>query len=60
GEGGNWKERKKKARLVEREEMEGDNDNQDKNWVEDRDQKLVAYHDWGLRNRDHNGNGVPV
>lgn len=21
--------------------------------------KLVAYHDWWLRNRDHNGNGVP-
>ena len=20
---------------------------------------LVAYHDWWLRNRDHNGNGVP-
>lgn len=21
--------------------------------------KLVAYHDWWLRNRDHNSNGVP-
>ena len=23
------------------------------------EKKLVAYHDWWLRNRDHNGNGVP-
>lgn len=31
----------------------------DKAWLEEMYPKLVAYHDWWLRNRDHNGNGVP-
>jgi hypothetical protein len=32
----------------------------DKAWLEEMYPKLVAYHDWWLRNRDHNGNGVPL
>ncbi|MCW1437900.1 alpha-glucosidase, partial [Citrobacter freundii] len=31
----------------------------DKAWLAEMYPKLVAYHDWWLRNRDHNGNGVP-
>ena len=31
----------------------------DKGWLAEMYPKLVAYHDWWLRNRDHNGNGVP-
>ena len=39
--------------------MEVYNVTQDKTWVAEMYPKLVAYHDWWLRNRDHNGNGVP-
>ncbi|WP_154124595.1 alpha-glucosidase [Grimontia hollisae] len=28
-------------------------------WIDEMYPKLVAYHDWWLTNRDHNGNGVP-
>ena len=28
-------------------------------WIDEMYPKLVAYHDWWLRNRDHNQNGVP-
>ncbi|KXF82676.1 alpha-glucosidase [Enterovibrio coralii] len=28
-------------------------------WIDEMYPKLVAYHDWWLRNRDHNNNGVP-
>ncbi|WP_159737414.1 alpha-glucosidase [Vibrio atypicus] len=28
-------------------------------WVDEMYPQLVAYHDWWLRNRDHNGNGIP-
>ncbi|WP_281545126.1 alpha-glucosidase [Grimontia sp. SpTr1] len=28
-------------------------------WIDEMYPKLVAYHDWWLSNRDHNGNGVP-
>ncbi|WP_094751738.1 alpha-glucosidase [Psychromonas sp. CD1] len=28
-------------------------------WIDEMYPKLVAYHDWWLRNRDHNHNGVP-
>ena len=31
----------------------------DKAWLEEMYPKLVAYHNWWLRNRDNNGNGVP-
>lgn len=28
-------------------------------WIDEMYPKLVAYHDWWLTNRDHNGNGIP-
>lgn len=28
-------------------------------WIDEMYPKLVAYHDWWLKNRDHNNNGVP-
>ncbi len=40
--------------------MEVYNVTQDKTWVAEMYPKLVAYHDWWLRNRDHNGNGVSM
>jgi putative isomerase len=39
--------------------MEVYNVTKDKAWLAEMYPKLVAYHDWWLRNRDHNGNGVP-
>ncbi len=39
--------------------MEVYNVTQDKTWVAEMYPKLVAYHYWWLRNRHHNGNGVP-
>ncbi|WP_404881206.1 MGH1-like glycoside hydrolase domain-containing protein, partial [Klebsiella pneumoniae] len=44
GDGSNWNERNTKPSLAAWSVMEVYN---------------VAYHDWWLRNRDHNGNGVP-
>jgi putative isomerase len=39
--------------------MEVYNVTKEKAWLEEMYPKLEAYHDWWLRNRDHNGNGVP-
>lgn len=59
GDGGNWNERNTKPSLAAWSVMEVYNTTQDKTWLEEMYPKLVAYHDWWLRNRDHNGNGVP-
>lgn len=59
GDGGNWNERNTKPSLAAWSVMEVYNTTQDKAWLADMYPKLVAYHDWWLRNRDHNGNGVP-
>lgn len=59
GDGGNWNERNTKPSLAAWSVMEVYNVTQDKAWLEEMYPKLVAYHDWWLRNRDHNGNGVP-
>lgn len=59
GDGGNWNERNTKPSLAARSVMEVYNVTKDKAWLEEMYPKLVAYHDWWLRNRDHNGNGVP-
>lgn len=59
GDGGNWNERNTKPSLAAWSVMEVYNVTQDKTWVAEMYPKLVAYHDWWLRNRDHNGNGVP-
>ena len=59
GDGGNWNERNAKPSLAAWSVMEVYNVTKDKAWLEEMYPKLVAYHDWWLRNRDHNGNGVP-
>ncbi|MEH6453476.1 MAG: alpha-glucosidase [Psychromonas sp.] len=59
GDGGNWNERNTKPSLASWAVMEVYNTTQDKAWIEEMYPKLVAYHDWWLRNRDHNGNGIP-
>ncbi|MFS9435981.1 alpha-glucosidase [Citrobacter sp. C348] len=59
GDGGNWNERNTKPSLAAWSVMEVYNVTKDKSWLEEMYPKLVAYHDWWLRNRDHNGNGVP-
>lgn len=60
GDGGNWNERNTKPSLAAWSVMEVYNVTQDKAWLAEMYPKLVAYHDWWLRNRDHNGNGVPA
>ncbi|MCG3099676.1 alpha-glucosidase [Enterobacter sp. DRP3] len=59
GDGGNWNERNTKPSLAAWSVMEVYNTTHDKAWLAEMYPKLVAYHDWWLRNRDHNGNGVP-
>ncbi|RTN25478.1 alpha-glucosidase [Enterobacter quasimori] len=59
GDGGNWNERNTKPSLAAWSVMEVYNTTQDKAWLAEMYPQLVAYHDWWLRNRDHNGNGVP-
>lgn len=59
GDGSNWNERNTKPSLAAWSVMEVYNVTKDKAWLEEMYPKLVAYHDWWLRNRDHNGNGVP-
>ncbi|HFK5793242.1 TPA: alpha-glucosidase [Enterobacter asburiae] len=59
GDGGNWNERNTKPSLAAWSVMEVYNTTQDKAWLAEMYPELVAYHDWWLRNRDHNGNGVP-
>lgn len=59
GDGGNWNERNTKPSLAAWAVMEVYKTTEDKAWLEEMYPKLVAYHDWWLRNRDNNGNGVP-
>ena len=59
GDGGNWNERNTKPSLAAWAVMEVYKTTDDKAWLEEMYPKLVAYHDWWLRNRDNNGNGVP-
>jgi len=59
GGGGNWNERNTKPSLAAWSVMEVYNVTKDQKWLEEMYPKLVAYHDWWLRNRDHNHNGVP-
>lgn len=59
GDGGNWNERNTKPSLAAWAVMEIYNTTGDTEWLEEMYPKLVAYHNWWLRNRDHNGNGVP-
>lgn len=59
GDGGNWSERNTKPSLASWAVMEVYKTTKDKAWLEEMYPKLVAYHNWWLRNRDHNGNGIP-
>ncbi|AIW13195.1 alpha-glucosidase [Vibrio tubiashii] len=59
GDGGNWNERNTKPSLAAWAVMEVYKTTGDKAWLEEMYPKLVAYHNWWLRNRDNNGNGVP-
>ncbi|MEZ9625184.1 alpha-glucosidase [Aliivibrio fischeri] len=59
GDGGNWNERNTKPSLAAWAVMEVYKTTEDKAWLEEMYPKLVTYHDWWLRNRDNNGNGVP-
>lgn len=59
GDGGNWNERNTKPSLAAWAVMEVYKTTEDKSWLEEMYPKLVAYHNWWLRNRDNNGNGVP-
>jgi len=59
GDGGNWNERNTKPSLAAWAVMEVYKTTEDKAWLEEMYPKLVAYHDWWLRNRDNNGNGAP-
>lgn len=63
----NWNERNTKPSLAAWSVMEVynalknefDRPEDAQKWIDEMYPKLVAYHDWWLRNRDHNGNGVP-
>lgn len=59
GDGGNWNERNTKPSLAAWAVMEVYKTTGDKVWLEEMYPKLVTYHNWWLRNRDNNGNGVP-
>ncbi len=59
GDGTNWNERNTKPSLAAWSVMEVYKTTGDKQWLAEMYPKLVAYHDWWLRNRDHNHNGVP-
>ncbi|WP_117235245.1 alpha-glucosidase [Vibrio maerlii] len=59
GDGGNWNERNTKPSLAAWAVMEVYKTTGDEAWLEEMYPKLVAYHNWWLRNRDNNGNGVP-
>ena len=59
GDGGNWNERNTKPSLAAWAVMEVYKTTGDKEWIAEMYPKLVANHNWWLRNRDNNGNGVP-
>lgn len=59
GDSSNWNERNTKPSLAALAVWEVYKVEQDKAWLEEMYPKLVAYHNWWLRNRDHNNNGIP-
>ncbi|AQS40599.1 Trehalase [Shewanella psychrophila] len=58
GEGGNWNERNGKPPLAAWAVWEIYQQSQDLSFVKLMYPKLVAYHAWWYRNRDHNANGL--
>jgi putative isomerase len=59
GDGTNWNERNTKPSLAAWAVMEVYKTTGEKQWLVEMYPRLVAYHDWWLRNRDHDHNGVP-
>jgi putative isomerase len=58
GDGGNWNERNSKPPLASWAIWEIYQQTQDKTFITELFPKLVLYHQWWYRNRDHNQNGL--
>lgn len=58
GEGGNWNERNSKPALAAWSVWNVYKATGDKEFLKEMYPKLVAYHDWWYKNRDHDKNGV--
>lgn len=58
GDGGNWNERNSKPALAAWAVWNIYQQNHDKQFIKEMYPKLVAYHEWWYRNRDHNHNGL--
>lgn len=58
GEGGNWNERNSKPALAAWAVWNVYKATNDKEFLKEMYPKLVAYHEWWYKNRDHDGNGV--
>jgi len=58
GQGGNWNERNTKPPLASWATWQVYQQSQDKDFITTMFPKLLAYHRWWYRNRDHNGNGL--
>ncbi|WP_246058260.1 alpha-glucosidase [Litorilituus lipolyticus] len=58
GDGGNWNERNTKPPLASWAVWQIYQQDGDKTFVKEMYPKLLAYHQWWYRNRDHNGNGL--
>ena len=64
-DGGNWNERNTKPSLaswsvweVYQGLIEQKRETEARAWIEEMYPKLVSYHQWWYKNRDHNGNGI--
>ena len=58
GEGGNWNERNSKPPLAAWSVWHVYQETKDKAFLKEMYPKLVAYHNWWYRNRDHDQNGI--
>jgi len=58
GKGGNWNERNTKPPLASWAVWQVYQQTNDITFIEEMYPKLIAYHDWWYRNRDHNQNGL--
>lgn len=58
GDGGNWNERNTKPPLASWAVWQVYQQTQDLDFIEEMFPKLIAYHQWWYRNRDHNQNGL--
>ncbi|WP_042149021.1 MULTISPECIES: alpha-glucosidase [unclassified Pseudoalteromonas] len=58
GKGGNWNERNTKPPLASWAVWQVYQQTNDIKFIEEMYPKLIAYHDWWYRNRDHNQNGL--